>query len=73
MNEQLQSSDEEMQEGTVELRGRTDEVNQANAFLGSILSSLHHVAVVLDREFNILMWNERASDLWGLRADEVRG
>jgi len=73
MNEQLQSSNEEMQEVNIELRRRTDEVNLANAFLGSILSSLHHVAVVLDREFSILMWNERASDLWGLRADEVRG
>ena len=73
MNEQLQSSNEEMQAINVEVRRRTDEVHQANAFLGSILSSLHHVAVVLDREFNILMWNERATDLWGLRADEVRG
>jgi two-component system CheB/CheR fusion protein len=73
MNEQLQSSNEEMQAVNAELHRRTDELNQANAFLGSILSSLHHVAVVLDREFNILMWNERASDLWGLRADEARG
>jgi two-component system, chemotaxis family, CheB/CheR fusion protein len=73
MNDQLQASNDEMQAINLELRRRTDEVHQANAFLGSILSSLHHVAVVLDREFNILMWNERASDLWGLRADEVRG
>jgi two-component system CheB/CheR fusion protein len=73
MNDQLQSSNDEMQAINLELHRRTDEVHQANAFLGSILSSLHHVAVVLDREFNILMWNERASDLWGLRADEVRG
>jgi two-component system, chemotaxis family, CheB/CheR fusion protein len=73
MNEQLQSSNEEMQAINVELHHRTDEVNRANSFLGSILSSLHHVAVVLDREFNILVWNERASDLWGLGAEEVRG
>jgi two-component system, chemotaxis family, CheB/CheR fusion protein len=73
MNEQLQSSNDEMQAINVELRRRTDEVHQANAFLGSILSSLHHVVIVLDREFNILMWNERASDLWGLQVDEVRG
>lgn len=73
MNEQLQASNEEWQEVNLELRRRTDELNQANAFLGSILASLRHVAVVLDRDFNILMWNEQASDLWGLRADEVRG
>jgi two-component system CheB/CheR fusion protein len=73
MNEQLQASNEEMQAVNAELRHRTDELNRANAFLGSILASLHHVAVVLDRDFNILMWNERAADLWGLRAEEVRG
>jgi two-component system, chemotaxis family, CheB/CheR fusion protein len=73
MNEQLQSSNEEMQAINIEFCRRTDEANRANSFLGSILSSLHHVAMVLDREFNILMWNERASDLWGLRAEEVRG
>jgi two-component system, chemotaxis family, CheB/CheR fusion protein len=72
MNEQLQSSNEEMQAINIELHRRTDEVNRANSFLGSILSSLHHVAVVLDREFNILVWNERASDLWGLQLGEVR-
>jgi two-component system CheB/CheR fusion protein len=72
MNEQLQFSNEGMQAINVELRRRTEEVHRANSFLGSILSSLQHVAVVLDREFNILMWNERAADLWGLRADEVR-
>jgi two-component system CheB/CheR fusion protein len=73
MNEQLQAGNEEMQEVNVELRLRTDEINQANAFLASILASLQHVAVVLDRDFNILMWNDRATNLWGLRADEVRG
>jgi len=73
MNEQLQASNEKLQEVNVELRRRTDETNQASAFLSSILASLHHVAVVLDRDFNILMWNGRATDLWGLRADEVQG
>jgi two-component system CheB/CheR fusion protein len=73
MNEQLQAGNTEMQTINNELRRRTDEVNQANAFLGSILTSLHHVAVVLDRDFNILMWNEQATELWGLQADEVRG
>jgi two-component system CheB/CheR fusion protein len=73
INEQLKAGNEEMQGINTELRHRTDELNQATAFLGSILSSLHHIAVVLDRDFNVLMWNERATDLWGLRVDEVRG
>jgi two-component system CheB/CheR fusion protein len=73
MNEQLQASNEEMQAVNAELRHRTDEANRAHAFLESVLSGLHHGAVVLDRQFNILMWNEHATDLWGVRADEVRG
>jgi two-component system CheB/CheR fusion protein len=29
--------------------------------------------VVVDRQLNILLWNQRSEDLWGLRADEVIG
>ena len=29
--------------------------------------------MVLDRELHVIAWNHRAEDLWGLRADEVRG
>jgi two-component system CheB/CheR fusion protein len=29
--------------------------------------------VVLDREMHIRVWNRRAEDLWGLRAEEVQG
>ena len=28
---------------------------------------------MLDRNYNVLVWNRRAEDLWGLRADEVKG
>jgi PAS domain S-box-containing protein len=73
MNEQLQASNQEMQAVNAELHHRTDELNRVNALLGSILSSLLYVAVVLDRDFTIVMWNEQATELWGLRADEVRG
>ena len=27
----------------------------------------------MNQDLNVLMWNERARDLWGLRADEVQG
>jgi two-component system CheB/CheR fusion protein len=73
MNEELQSSNEELQTINDELRQRTDELNQANAFLESILASLRVAAVAIDHNFNILKWNDKASDLWGLRADEVQG
>jgi two-component system CheB/CheR fusion protein len=29
--------------------------------------------VVLDKDYRVQVWNERATDLWGLRADEVQG
>jgi two-component system CheB/CheR fusion protein len=73
MNEELQSTNEELQTVNEELRQRTDELNHANAFLESVLASMRGAAVVVNRDLNVLVWNERAYDLWGLRPDEVRG
>jgi two-component system CheB/CheR fusion protein len=71
MNEELQSTNEELQSMNDELHQRTDELDQTNAFLQSILASVDVGVAVIDREFQILLWNDRATDLWGLRADEV--
>jgi len=73
MNEELQSTNEELETTNDELQLRTDEVNRTNAFLHAVLSSLRAGVAVLDRRLNVLAWNSRAEDLWGLRADEVRG
>ncbi|NJK50615.1 PAS domain S-box protein [Candidatus Gracilibacteria bacterium] len=73
MNEELQSTNEELQTINDELRLRTADLNQANAFLNSILGSLKAGVVVVDRQFNTLSWNEEAENLWGLRAEEVKG
>ncbi|MGJ3253875.1 MAG: CheR family methyltransferase [Elainellaceae cyanobacterium] len=73
MNEELQSSNEELQTINDELRMRTEEINQINAFLGSILESIEAGVVVVDRHYDILTWNQKATDMWGLRADEVEG
>jgi two-component system CheB/CheR fusion protein len=73
MNEELQSTNEEIQTVNEELRQRTDELNQTNAFLQSVVGSLTAAAVVLNQNLNILMWNYKAEDLWGLREDEVKG
>ena len=73
MNEELQSTNEELQTVNEELRQRTNELNQVNAFLESVLASMRGAAVVVDRDLNVLVWNERAHDLWGLRPDEVQG
>jgi two-component system, chemotaxis family, CheB/CheR fusion protein len=71
MNEELQSTNEELETMNDELRERTDEALGANAFLSSILGSIHQSVVVVDREFRVQAWSRAASDLWGLRADEV--
>ena len=73
MNEELQSTNEELQTVNEQLRTRSDELNQTNAFLESVLRSLSSGAVVVNHNLNVLMWNPRAEDLWGLRADEVQG
>ena len=73
MNEELQSTNEELQTVNEELRQRTDEMNQLNAFLESVLSGMRAAAVVLNANLNVLIWNRRAEDLRGLRADEVQG
>jgi two-component system CheB/CheR fusion protein len=73
MNEELQSTNEEIQTVNAELRQRTDELNHTNAFLQSVVGSLTSGAVVLNQNLNILMWNYKAEDLWGLREDEVKG
>ena len=73
MNEELQSTNEELQTVNEELRTRTEELNHSNGFLGSVLGSLSAGAVVVNRNLDVLMWNQRAEDLWGLRAEEVQG
>jgi two-component system, chemotaxis family, CheB/CheR fusion protein len=73
MNEELQSTNEELETTNTELRLRSDELNTANAFLGSILGGLEVGVVVVDPKLQVLAWNHRVEDMWGLRADEVRG
>jgi two-component system CheB/CheR fusion protein len=73
MNEELQSTNEELQTINDELRQRTEEAGRASNFLESVLGGVTVGLVVVDTKLNVLAWNERAEDLWGLRADEVRG
>src|SRR5205085_12473598 len=72
MNEELQSANEELQTMNEELRDRSDEVTQANTFLESILACFHGGVIVVNRNMEVLVWNHRAEDLWGLRNGEVR-
>jgi two-component system, chemotaxis family, CheB/CheR fusion protein len=73
MNEELQSTNEELRTMNDMLRQRTDEINTARSFLDSILDSVRVAAVVLDPDYNIMIWNKMAEEMWGLRADEIKG
>jgi len=73
MNEEMQSTNEELQTINDELSQRTTDLNQVNAFLESIWESLGGAVTVLDEELRVLVWNQRAEDLWGVRQDEIQG
>jgi len=73
MNEELQSTNAELQTMNDELRQRTLEADQANAFLASVVASVDAGVVVTDRDFEVLLWNDQAEDLWGLQAEEAEG
>jgi two-component system, chemotaxis family, CheB/CheR fusion protein len=73
MNEELQSTNEELQTINDQLRQRTQELDRSNLFLNSILASMQDGVAVVDEDLRILIWNQVAEDLWGLRADEVLG
>lgn len=73
MNEELQSSNEELQTMNEEIHLRSDELNQVNGYLELILTCLRAGVVVVNRELQIQIWNDKAEDLWGLRLAEVEG
>jgi two-component system CheB/CheR fusion protein len=54
-------------------RERADEVDRLNLFLEGILGNLGVGVVVLDTEQLVQVWNTSATELWGLRGDEVVG
>jgi two-component system CheB/CheR fusion protein len=73
MNEELQSTNEELETMNDEFRQRSDELNLSNAFLSAILGSLSTAVVVVDHDLTVHIWNAKAEDLWGIRADEAVG
>ncbi len=73
MNEELQSTNEELETMNDELRQRELQLNHVNGFMEAILTSLRVGVILMDEALRIQVWNTRSEDLWGLRADEVRG
>lgn len=55
-----------------ELRNSGGELNAANAFLESVFSSLGTGVAVLDSDLRVDVWNDSATELWGVRSEEAR-
>jgi two-component system, chemotaxis family, CheB/CheR fusion protein len=72
-NEELQSTNEELEATNEEMRIRTAELDEARTFVEGVLTSVAAGVVVLDPRLLVRSWNRGAQELWGLRADEVRG
>jgi two-component system CheB/CheR fusion protein len=73
MNEELQSTNDELHTINDALHDRSVEVDEARAFLNSLANSVKLGMVVVDREMQVVVWNQAAEELWGLRSDETIG
>ncbi|MGD9684168.1 MAG: CheR family methyltransferase [Candidatus Obscuribacterales bacterium] len=71
MNEELQSTNQELETINQELREMSRSTTMINSLMKSILASIDFAVFAVDSDFKILMWNEKAFELWGLRAEEV--
>jgi two-component system CheB/CheR fusion protein len=72
-SEEAQSINEELRATNDELQQRSEALNQVNAFIESILASMHGGVIVLDPDLMIQIWNSQSQELWGLRPEEVQG
>jgi two-component system, chemotaxis family, CheB/CheR fusion protein len=73
INEEMQSTNDELQTINDTLRERSVELDEAQAFLDSLINSIHLGMAVVDREMRVIVWNRGCEELWGLRSDEAVG
>ncbi|MBX9691211.1 MAG: cell wall metabolism sensor histidine kinase WalK [Cyanobacteria bacterium] len=71
MNEELQSTNEELETMNEELREVSKSLSTSNKFLSSILSSIDSAVIAVNNRFEVILWNDKSYDLWGVRAEEV--
>ena len=72
-NEELQSTNEELEAMSTVQGERAGELDRLNMFLEGVLGNLGLAVVVLDADQRVQLWNGSATDLWGLRGEEVLG
>jgi two-component system, chemotaxis family, CheB/CheR fusion protein len=71
MNEELQAINEEHGVANLQLRETGQELRDLNSYLEAIFASLGGGVAIIDPEMRVRIWNRRAEDLWGIRADEA--
>ena len=71
MNEELQAINEEHGIANTQLRESGNELRDLNSYLEAIFASLGGGVAIIDPEMRVKIWNRRAEDLWGMRADEA--
>ena len=59
MNEELQSTNEELHTINDEMRQRSAEVDHLNGFMASILASLRGGVVVVDPDLQVEVWSQQ--------------
>jgi two-component system, chemotaxis family, CheB/CheR fusion protein len=86
-NEELRSSNEELEASNIELKsagdalermnsslvGANNELNRFSALHRHVMDNFPSAVIVLDSHLLIEEWNRAATDLWGLREEEVLG
>ena len=72
-NEELETTNSELQAINNDMRSQSEEIRRLNQFLQAITGTIPIGAIVLDAELTIQVWNEQATEMWGLRPDEVVG
>ncbi len=73
MNEELQSTNDELHTINDAFGERSVELDDARCFTAALVNSIHLGLVVVDREMRVLVWNRGCEELWGMRTDETRG
>jgi two-component system, chemotaxis family, CheB/CheR fusion protein len=73
MNAELQSTNEELDSINRQLQERTQSLEDANLFQASVFASVQAGLVVIDRDFEVRIWNAQSEELWGVRAEEAIG
>jgi two-component system, chemotaxis family, CheB/CheR fusion protein len=73
INEELQSINTALEATNAEQRFLSRTIHETNSFLEAILSSMNSAVAVLNEKHEVVLWNQASTELWGLRADEVKG